>query len=371
MIKVLQVYRTFFPDTQGGLEEAIRQVCLNAVSVDSRVFSISAAIQEPDVVIVNGISVYRVPLSFEVASCSFAFKGLEVFKELVDWADIINYQFPWPYGDILHLLYVRGKNKKTLVSYQSDIIRQKMWLKLYRPIMMKFLSSVDCIVASSPNYFQTSNILQKYHRKVEVISIGLDESSYPPVDKERQVYWQAKMNKPFFLFVGVLRYYKGLEIAIKAAKGADYKILIVGSGPIESELKKLANTLEVDNVEFLGYQNDIDKVALLSLCRGVVFPSYLRSEAFGVTLLEGAMFSKPLISVEIGSGMSYINIHEKTGLQVTPGNPTAFREAMDRLYDNEEYAKQLGIAARQRFEALFTGAEMGRRYDQLYQSLMD
>ena len=371
MIKVLQVYRTFFPDTQGGLEEAIRQICLNTVSVQSRVFSISDAIKEPDIVNVDGIMVYRVPLSFELASCSFAFKGLGVFKELVEWADIINYQFPWPYGDLLHLLFVHGKNKKTLVSYQSDIIRQKNLLKLYKPIMHKFLTSVDCIVASSPNYFLTSDILQQYNKKVEIIPIGLDETSYPKVDKKRQAYWQEKLDKPFFLFVGVLRYYKGLEIVIKAAKGADYNILIVGSGPIEAELKQQADDLEVDNVKFLGYQSDIDKVALLSLCRGIIFPSYLRSEAFGVTLLEGAMFSKPLISVEIGSGMSYINLHEKTGLNVTPDNPNAFRNAMDRLYYDKDYAEQLGCAARERFDELFTGARMGQQYDELYQALMN
>ena len=204
-------------------------------------------------------------------------------------------------------------------------------LKLYRPLKRKFLSSVDRIVATSPNYFQTSRVLQTYNNKVEVIPIGLDEKSYPPVDEERTTFWREKINSTFFLFVGVLRYYKGLHIIVDAAKNADYKIVIVGAGPIEQELKVQAEKEGVDNILFLGYLDDIDKVALLSICRGVVFPSYLRSEAFGVTLLEGAMYAKPLISVEIGSGMSYINIHNKTGLQVTPGNVKAFRDAMDKL----------------------------------------
>lgn len=368
MIKVLHVYRTFFPDSQGGLEEVIRQISINVTSAQVRVFSISNKINEPDKVEVDGIPVYRVPLSFELASCSFAFKGLEVYRELVEWADIINYHFPWPFGDLLHLLY--GKNKKTVVTYHSDIVRQKWLLKLYRPLKRRFLSSVDRIVATSPNYFQTSDILQKYNQKVDIIPIGLDEDNYPAADDERKKAWSKKINSPFFLFVGVLRYYKGLHIVIEAAKKADYKIVIVGAGPIELELKEQAEKEGIDNILFLGYLDDLDKVALLSICRAVVFPSYLRSEAFGVTLLEGAMFAKPLISVEIGSGMSYVNIHNETGLQVTPGNVKAFREAMDELYYDEERAKTMGLAARKRFETLFTGTQMGKKFDALYLSLM-
>ena len=368
MTTVLHVYRTFFPDTQGGLEEVIRQICLNTTSVETRVFCLSHQISKPDVVNVDGISVYRVPVTFEVASCGFAFKGLSVFKELLSWADIVNYHFPWPFGDMLYLLY--GANKKTVVSYQSDIIRQKWLLKLYRPLKHAFLSRADKIVATSPNYFKTSSVLQKYQDKVEIIPIGLDENNYPRVIEDRQHYWREEINAPFFLFVGVLRYYKGLHVVIDAAKGADYKVVVVGSGPVEAELKQQAKQQGIDNIVFLGYLGDEDKVALISLCRAIVFPSYLRSEAFGVTLLEGAMHSKPLISVEIGSGMSYINIDNETGLKVLPGCAKAFRIAMDRLYDDEAYALKLGLAARQRFERLFTGVEMGKKYEELYKALM-
>jgi glycosyltransferase involved in cell wall biosynthesis len=67
-------------------------------------------------------------------------------------------------------------------------------------------------------------------------------------------------------------------------------------------------------VDFLGFVPDEERVALFKLCRAVVFPSYLRSEVFEVTLLEGAMYSKPLISSEIAAGTSYVNIHGETGV---------------------------------------------------------
>ena len=66
----------------------------------------------------------------------------------------------------------------------------------------------------------------------------------------------------------------------------------------------------------------------------IVFPSHLRSEAFGISAGQGAMYGKPMISSEIGTGTSYINNHNETGLVVPPSNPQAFREAMRTLWEN-------------------------------------
>ncbi len=53
--------------------------------------------------------------------------------------------------------------------------------RFYGPLMRRFLDDVSCIVATSPNYFATSDILSRYSEKVEVIPIGLDEDAYPRV----------------------------------------------------------------------------------------------------------------------------------------------------------------------------------------------
>lgn len=72
-------------------------------------------------------------------------------------------------------------------------------------------------------------------------------------------------------------------------------------------MRREAQQRGLSNVMFTYMLNDEDKYILFQLCRGVVFPSHLRSEAFGITLLEGARFARPLISCEIGTGTSFIN----------------------------------------------------------------
>lgn len=371
VLKILHVYRTFFPDTQGGLEEVIRQICLNAAphGVESRVFALSRNPQ-PKSVDVDGIEVVRVKQTFEIASCGFCFGGILDFKREAEWADVIHYHFPWPFADLMHML-VRP-DKPSVVTYHSDIVRQRVLQIFYRPLMSSFLGKVSRIVATSPNYYATSDVLSRFSEKVDIIPIGIEESSYPCVDADPATLRAARelYGEGFFLFVGVLRYYKGLHILLDAIKDANYKVVIVSSGPVERELRQQAEALGLDNVVFGGYVDDDMKMALFQLSRGVVFPSYLRSEAFGVTLLEGAMSAKPLISAEVGSGTSHINVHESTGLVVTPGCPQSLREAMDYLYYNPRKAIAMGRSARDRYEELFTGESMGKKYVAVYRQVV-
>ena len=82
------------------------------------------------------------------------------------------------------------------------------------------------------------------------------------------------------------------------------------------------------------------------------------------------MSSRPLISAEVGSGTSHVNIHGETGLVVPPGNSRALREAMDELYRDTDKASRMGARARLRYEQLFTGRMMGARYADAYRRIL-
>ncbi len=364
-MKVLHFYRTYFPDTQGGLEEAIRQMCSSTGEhgIESRVLTLSPTAQ-PAILQRPEADVYRAKLNLEIASCSMGAQAFGLFRELAEWADVIHYHFPWPFADIVKL--ASGTRKPGIVTYHSDIVRQRVLGKIYAPLMRYFLGSANRIVATSPNYLASSPILQRYADKVEVIPLALDKNTYPQVDTEHLQRVEQRYGRDFFLFIGVLRDYKGLHVLLEALQGAPYKTLIVGIGPNAEQLKKLAQTYRLNNVEFTGYLDDEIKVALLQLCRAVICPSHLRSEAFGLSLLEGAMMGKPLISAELGTGTTYINIHNETGLVVPPADAPALRKALDQLHENPLAAAAFGKNARRRFEQHFTASQMGTAYASLY-----
>jgi O-antigen biosynthesis rhamnosyltransferase len=162
-----------------------------------------------------------------------------------------------------------------------------------------------------------------------------------------------------------------LHILLDALAGIDYPVVIAGSGPIENELLAHAKELGLKNVHFVGAVSDDDKFALLSTCFGVVFPSHMRSEAFGISLLEGAMYGKPMISSEIGTGTTYINIDRETGLVVPPSDPSALREAMTYLWKNKQEAVDMGRRAEARYWKLFTAKRMVQSYAKLYKELLE
>ena len=368
-MRVLHFYKTYYPDSVGGIEQVIRQMCVSTgrLGITNHVLSLSRD-QHLEPFDYEGHTVHRVPLNVEVASNAVSVQAIGALARMAAQADVVHYHFPWPFMDMAHFL--ARIDKPTVVTYHSDIVRQKTLLKLYQPLRHRFLQSVDAIVATSPNYLASSAVLDRYRDKTRVIAFGLDKSSYPVPEQARLDHWRARVGQKFFLFVGVLRYYKGLHILLDAVAGTDYPVVIVGAGPIEAELKAHAARLGLKHVQFVGAVDDHDKAALLDLCYAVAFPSHLRSEAFGISLLEGAMYGKPMISSEIGTGTTYINVHGETGLVVPPSDHEALRAAMQRLWNDPRMAREMGQRAEARYWQLFTSAQMAENYARLYEELV-
>lgn len=368
-MRILHFYKTYYPDTVGGGEQVINQLCRGTAKygVTSSVLTLTNS-SNNFLLNQDGHTVYRAKRNFQIASNDFSFSVFKKFANLVKEYDIIHYHFPWPFMDLAH--FVVGVKNPTIVTYHSDIVRQKSLSKLYRPLMHSFFRDVDRIVATSPNYLATSDVLQKFKQKVEVIPIGIDKSGYHEPSTEVLAKLQNLVGGRFFLFIGLIRYYKGLHTLVDALKGIDYPVVIAGTGPCEDELKNQALKLGLKNLIFMGSVSEEEKIALLKLCYAFVFPSHLRSEAFGISLLEGAMYGKPMISCEIGTGTSYINLSDETGLVVPPDNPDAFRAAMRYLWENPDEAKSMGERAELRYSEMFTADKMVNKYVELYSRLL-
>lgn len=379
-MRVLHVFKWYYCDSKGGTEKAIQQLVASSgregvkssvlcIAGDGcgeplRPFSFSATSGKGE----QGENICRCAPTLSFDSIVLSARMCYEFARLARNHDLIHYHFPFPQQDMMHLL-IRPRCP-SLVTYHSDIVRQRFLSIIYTPMMNAFLARVDAVVASSENYLASSPVLQRFRKKTVVIPYGLDEKAYPDPSLKTQRLWRDKVGEDFFLFIGALRYYKGLEILLQAAAMTTRKFVIAGSGFLEKELRLKAREQRLDNVHFVGQVSEEDKVALFKLCRAVVFPSHLRSEAFGIALLEGAMFGKPLISAEIGTGTSYINRNGHTGLVVPANDPRALSDAVERLATDRELSERLGRNARARYQELFTAERYGKSYTALYERLM-
>ncbi|WP_321854839.1 glycosyltransferase [Paraburkholderia tropica] len=375
-MKVLHVYRTYFPDPPGGLQEAIRQICLatRARGVEPRIFTLSPTPSPRSIDYPEGV-VERSKSWAAPASCDLGgLDALRQFREWSAWADVLHFHFPWPFGDLLRMFGERSK--PAVMTYHSDVVRQRALGALYAPLMRRMLDSMSAVVATSPAYARTSPVLTQLvsPERVRVIPLGIADyadavESTTPTGESDVLARLSLGDEPFFLALGVLRYYKGLHTLIEAAPSIPARLVIAGSGPEMERLQQLAKERGVTNVQFAGQVSVAEKHALLLRCRGLVLPSQLRSEAFGMVLVEAAMFGKPLVCCEIGTGTSYVNEHGVTGLVVRPEAPEELAAAVSTLLNDPGRARAMGAAARERYERLFSDVALGDKYAVLYEEV--
>ena len=380
-MKVLHVYRTYFPDPPGGLQEAIRQIAVSTkrLGVQSRIFTLSDR-STPSRLLIDDVEVIRGHCWAEIASCNLGGWGaIDLFRQGVKETDIVHYHFPWPFADLLSLFV--PPSVVQVMTYHSDIVRQRALAAIYQPIQQRMLKKMDAVVATSEAYKRTSDVLQSLARvrPVHVIPLGMDDLSQAgereaehAIEHDDTVFRRLGLSptEPYFLFIGALRYYKGLDYLLEAAHGLNAKVVIAGIGAQQADLESTVRRLRLDNVIFAGLITDVEKCALLKHCLALVLPSHLRSEAFGMTLIEASMFAKPMVTCEIGTGTTFVNRDHETGLVVPAKSPVALRQALDTLLASPDLRTELGAGARQRYEQLFNGEAIGAAYMDLYRSCL-
>jgi glycosyltransferase involved in cell wall biosynthesis len=372
-MRVLHVTRTYFPDPPGGIQEAIRQICIasNEIDVKCTVFALSKNPRPPNLNAPESL-IQRAKLLFSIASCDVGgISSILKFYKLSREHDLIIYHFPWPFLDILR--FFARSSTPSILFYHSDVVRQRWLLLLYRPLMLLTLHKVSSIIVTSQNYLESSSILKSINlrKKIEIIPLGINEKSYA-IEEDELIFDRIgiKKNESYFLFIGALRYYKGIDYLLKAAqKISDCKILIAGDGPKMKIFLELSRQLKLNNVIFLGAISNEEKISLIKYSKALLLPSHLRSEAFGVVLLEAAMLSKPMITCEIGTGTSFVNINNQTGIVVEPENPNALADAINSLNTNT-LSISMGIEARKRFISHFSGESLKKSYRNLYTKLI-
>ena len=365
-IRVLHIYKDYHP-VMGGIENHLRLLAEReaALGLDVTVL-VTSRTRKTELSTLNGVRVIKAariatPASTPISPALFA------------WVarlrpDIVHLQFPYPVGEVANLLL--GRARRTVISYQSDVVRQRGWLRLYQPLLWRALCRADCLIASTPNYVETSPYLSRLCDKVEVIPLGIEPGPFlQPTPLAQEI--RARHGGPLLLFVGRLRYYKGLDWLIRAIPRVPTKLLVVGTGPMEAAWRALAAETGVqDRVVFIGDAPDEDLPGYYQACDIFVLPASERSEAYGLVQLEAMASARPVICTELGTGTSYINRHGETGVVVPAKDSGVLADACNRLLADEPLRRQMGIRGRERVLAEFSADKMVERIVSLYRRLL-
>jgi rhamnosyl/mannosyltransferase len=277
--------------------------------------------------------------------------------------DILHLHSPYPLGEAAN--WVLKPAKVTVITHHSDIIRQKGWLRLYGPLLRRVLAATDRIIATSPRYIESSPWLSPVHDRCTAIPLGIDLARFSLATQPR--------HQPFhILFVGRLRYYKGLDTLLQAMPQIPQACLtVVGTGPMQQSWQALAQELGLaERVSFVGEVDDDDLPGYYRQADLFVLPSNARSEAFGIVLLEAMASGLPCVATELGTGTSWIVQDGVTGFVVPPLNPTAMAQAINTIAADETLRQRFGQAALVRVKAEFSKEVMVRRVIQVYEALL-
>jgi rhamnosyl/mannosyltransferase len=177
---------------------------------------------------------------------------------------------------------------------------------------------------------------------------------------------------PLWLCVGRLIYYKGLPVAIAALRDVPGQLLVIGTGPMEVELKVLAAEFGVaDRVFFHGRASTDQLVGAYLAATAVWFPSTARSEGFGLVQVEAMASGCPVINTAIaGSGVPWVCRHEQEGLTVPINDPAALAGAARRLSSEPGLRDRLACAGLARATSEFDHRMMAARSLDIYRAVI-
>lgn len=155
--------------------------------------------------------------------------------------------------------------------------------------------------------------------------------------------------------------------AILKARGEFIRILIVGEGALEQELRdQIAAENVGDCVELLGFRNDINQ--LLAMSNAFALPSI--DEGMPMSLLEAAAAAKPIISTLVGDIGKLIK-HEATGLVIPTEDPVALADAILRLKTEAAFAQGLALQAHAHMLQHYSSQAMCAAYLDIYQHVLN
>ncbi len=368
-MKVVHVFKDYYPPTTGGIEQHMQVLCTGlARCIDVTVLVPSRSrrrIEER----LDGVRVIRVPefgRYFSVPLCP----GMPAELRRLS-PDVVHLHFPNPTGDLAYLL--SGCRAPLVMTYHVDVIRRSRFFRLYRPVFGLLAPHIRRVIATSPEYLDSSVFLAPYWDRSTVIPFGVDLDDFAlrvgEVDQVQAL--RQRHGERTILFLGVLRYYKGLGVLIRAMARVTGRLLIAGQGPQRAALEALTRELGLtDRVSFLGEVSESERRRLLHACDVFVLPSIDRSEAFGIAQLEAMACGKPVVSSDLPTGVRLVNQDGVTGRLIAPGDRDALAGALNQLLEDDVLRGGLGKAARLRVEQEFTAERMIARTLALYEEAL-
>ncbi|MDE7312708.1 MAG: glycosyltransferase [Eubacterium sp.] len=384
--KLTQLFKIYWPDNGGGIANVMESIADGFLCCRQEIIVCQDSRHKKSAdEIYHGVAVRRSRQLFTVASTPVSLRFLLDVKKRTRDSDFVICHFPYPMADLAILLgWYRGK---LIVWWHCGIEKYKRLMPFYRPLVRHTLKKADRIFVSSKGNLVHCEMLRPFREKCTVIPFSVSDGylqrgrkyvlnqqeAAKPVS-EKQDTLLKKKNEIGILFIGRLVWYKGCEVLIRAFAKMKEKnrcrLVLVGGGPLEQELKALASYLAPGRIEFAGMVSEEEKLQRLEACDFLVLPSVSKAEAFGLVQIEAMAFGKPVINTKLPSGVPYVSVDGVTGKTVRAGHVRELAEAMDLLAQDDAIRQEYGRNAWERVNREYAREVMVARYEKVFGELL-
>jgi glycosyltransferase involved in cell wall biosynthesis len=366
---IVHVFKDCYPPTTGGIEQHMTLLCRRLARQENVTMMAPSRSRRRVEDRVNDVRVVRIPEFGRVASVPVCPSAPFELRRLRP--DLVHLHFPNPMGDFAQLL--GAPRVPFVVTYHADIIRQKMFVPLYRPVVKHLFNKTSKILISAEENMNFKFIDPGFRSKCTVIPFGIEMEDFCLRDQEESESNRVRkeMGGPIALFVGAARYYKGLDVLLRSMVNVKGNLLIAGRGTQDPSLKRTAEELGVlAKTRFFGEVSQSWLRILLHATDIFVLPSIDCCETFGIGQLEAMACSKPVISTDLPTGVRSVNRHGITGFVVPPSEPDALASAINRLLSNPHLCAEFGTTARRRVESEFSAEVMVSKTLEVYHEVL-
>jgi len=363
----------FFP-IRGGVEKVMYELMigLSEIEVHCDMLCASAEGKFTEKININPYSkLFIESTKIKLASTTIAPGIIKNLRKIANNYSIIHIHHPDPM--VCLALFLSGYKGKVILHWHSDIFSQKLLLKLYNPLQKWLIKRADIIVGTSPVYVQSSPFLKEFQHKTDYIPIGVNSiiKNKKKVDEIKEKF----KNKHLIFSLGRLVEYKGYEYLIRSAiyLNDSYHIVIAGKGILKESLEQLITELNVSNrVSLIGFISDENAANYFHACDLFVLSSIYKTEAFGIVQIEAMSCRKPIISTNIsGSGVSWVNKNNISGIVVEKENPKELSDAIIRICTDRILYKKLCKGSKQRYEENFSRKKMIEKCLDIYSKILE
>ncbi len=383
----------FYPETNGVITATIN-LAKNLIQMGHEVYFFVPADKDfKDDLIENGIHIIHVK-----ALPTFIYKGIKVLP-VQGWYlqryfrkykfDIVHNTSPWLVGQALnhaarrmhtpvlathHTLidnpiYIKYALKSKTLAYAA---RKPIWTIVFHP----FFRLVWMVTA--PNKETCENV--KAHvpnLDVRYVSNGIDVSRFDDLNNERPLppsVPQDWINRNTFVYVGRLGYEKAIDVVIDAMAYVikthpEAKLLIIGQGPAEEDLKDTISKLGLqDNICMTGMIPNQVLIGSKLLKKVNSFVTASLSENQAMTVIEALCSGTPVICADVYNMTTLVS--PEAGWYFTPSESKSLADTMCHVLENPEERDQKAIEAKKNI-LRFDGRAVARQFVEIYNELLE